>query len=49
LAEIKKLHSEILTSLDKAIRIGELLVKEKSQLQHGAMFGVCGKEPAIYR
>jgi hypothetical protein len=35
LAEIKKLHAEILTSLDKAIRIGELLTKIKSELQHG--------------
>lgn len=38
-AEIKRLHSEILnaarTSLDKAIRIGELLREEKSRLAHG--------------
>jgi hypothetical protein len=39
LSEIKLLHGEILaaarTSLDKAIRIGELLIKIKSELRHG--------------
>jgi hypothetical protein len=39
LSEIKKLHSEILdaarTSLDKAIRIGEILVGIKAGTKHG--------------
>jgi len=37
--EIARLHSEILTaartSLDKAIRIGQLLTEQKAQLKHG--------------
>src|SRR3974390_2149277 len=38
-SEITRLHSEILeaarTSVDKAIRIGELLTQEKDKLDHG--------------
>lgn len=37
--EIKRLHQEIYgelrTSLQKAIRIGELLTEQKDELQHG--------------
>lgn len=39
LTEIKNLHSEILeaarTSLEKAIRVGELLTSAKAELKHG--------------
>jgi hypothetical protein len=40
LAEIRELHADIInaarSTLEKAIRVGELLVEQKTQLEHGA-------------